>query len=174
MQNRTLRQLTAAGVIAAAYAALSLVLATITFGPVQCRISEALTLLPVISPAAIWGVTLGCAVTNGVGAATGANFLGLVDLLVGTAATLLAAGATRLLGKIRFGGLPWLSALPPILFNAVAIGGEWCYAMTGSINGAFWVFAGQIALGQLPPCLLGVWLVGLLERRSLQTIIEGK
>ena len=30
--------------------------------------------------------------------------------------------------------------------------------MTGSINGAFWVFAGQIALGQLPPCLLGVWL----------------
>ena len=89
-------------------------------------------------------------------------------------ATLLAAVATRLLGKIRFGGLPWLSALPPILFNAVAIGGEWCYAMTGSINGAFWVFAGQIALGQLPPCLLGVWLVGLLERRSLQTIIEGK
>ena len=55
MQNRTLRQLTAAGVIAAAYAALSLVLAPITFGPVQCRISEALTLLPVISPAAIWG-----------------------------------------------------------------------------------------------------------------------
>lgn len=113
MQNRTLRQLTAAGVIAAAYAALSLVLAPITFGPVQCRISEALTLLPVISPAAIWGVTLGCAVTNGVGAATGANFLGLVDLPVGTAATLLAAVATRLLGKIRFGGLPWLSALPP-------------------------------------------------------------
>ncbi len=174
MKNRTLRQITAAGVIAAAYAALSLVLASTTFGPVQCRVSEALTLLPVLSPAAVWGVTLGCAITNGVGAATGTNFLGLVDLPVGTAATLLAAVATRLLGKIRFGGLPWLSALPPILFNAVAIGGEWCYAMTGSINGAFWVFAGQIALGQLPPCLLGVWLVGLLERRSLQTIIEGK
>lgn len=174
MQNRTLRQLTAAGVIAAAYAALSLVLASITFGPVQCRVSEALTLLPVISPAAIWGVTLGCAVTNGVGAATGANFLGLLDILVGTAATLLAAVLTRLLGKCRFDGLPWLSALPPILINAVAIGGEWCYAATGSINVAFWVFAGQIALGQLPPCLLGVWLVGLLERRGLQTIIEGK
>lgn len=174
MQNRTLRQLTAAGVIAAAYAALSLVLAPITFGPVQCRISEALTLLPVISPAAIWGVTLGCAVTNGVGAATGVNFLGLLDILVGTAATLLAAVLTRLLGKCRFGGLPWLSALPPILINAVAIGAEWCYAATGSINVAFWVFAGQIALGQLLPCLLGVWLVSLLERRSLQTIIEGK
>lgn len=174
MQNRTLRQLTAAGVIAAAYAALSLVLASITFGPVQCRVSEALTLLPVISPAAIWGVTLGCAVTNGVGAATGANFLGLLDILVGTAATLLAAVLTRLLGKCRFGGLPWLSALPPILFNAVAIGAEWCYVMTGALNGTFWLLAGQIALGQLPPCLLGVWLVGLLERRGLQNIIEGK
>ena len=174
MKNRTLRQITAAGVIAAAYVALSLVLAPITFGAVQCRVSEALTLLPVLSPAAIWGVTLGCAITNGVGAATGANFLGMVDLFVGTAATLLAAVASRLLGKIRFGGAPWLSALPPILFNAVAIGAEWCYAATGSINVAFWVFAGQIALGQLLPCLLGVWLVTLLERRGLQTIIEGK
>ena len=171
MKNRTLRQITAAGVIAAAYAALSLVLASTTFGPVQCRVSEALTLLPVLSPAAVWGVTLGCAITNGVGAATGANFLGLIDLFVGTAATLLAAITSRLLGKIRFGGVPWLSALPPILFNAVAIGAEWCYAATGSINV---VFAGQIALGQLPPCLLGVWLIHLLERRGLQNIIEGK
>ena len=118
--------------------------------------------------------TLGCAITNGVGAATGANFLGLIDLLVGTAATLLAAITSRLLGKIRFGGVPWLSVLPPILFNAVAIGAEWCYAATGSINVAFWAFAGQIALGQLPPCLLGVWLIHLLERRGLQNIIEGK
>ena len=98
----------------------------------------------------------------------------MVDLFVGTAATLLAAVASRLLGKIRIGGAPWLSALPPILFNAVAIGAEWCYAATGSINVAFWAFAGQIALGQLPPCLLGVWLIHLLERRGLQNIIEGK
>ena len=102
MKNRTLRQITAAGVIAAAYAALSLVLASTTFGPVQCRVSEALTLLPVLSPAAVWGVTLGCAITNGVGAATGANFLGLIDLLVGTAATLLAAITSRLLGYHGF------------------------------------------------------------------------
>lgn len=174
MKNRTLRQITAAGVIAAAYAALSLVLAPITFGAVQCRVSEALTLLPVISPAAVWGVTLGCAITNGVGAATGTNFLGLLDIFVGTAATLLAAVVSRLLRRLRFGSVPWLSALPPILFNAAAIGAEWCYAMTGSINGSFWLFAGQIALGQLPPCLFGVWLVTVLERRGLQNIIEGK
>ena len=121
MKNRTLRQITAAGVIAAAYAAISLVLAPITFGAVQCRVSEALTLLPVLSPAAVWGVTLGCAITNGVGAATGANFLGLIDLFVGTAATLLAAITSRLLGKIRFGGVPWLSVLPPSARNGAML-----------------------------------------------------
>ena len=45
MKNRTLRQITAAGVIAAAYAAISLVLAPITFGAVQCRVSEAPALI---------------------------------------------------------------------------------------------------------------------------------
>lgn len=174
MKNRTLRQITAAGVIAAAYAALSLVLASITFGPVQCRVSEALTLLPVLSPAAVWGVTLGCAITNGVGAATGANFLGMVDLFVGTAATLLAAVASRLLGKIRIGGAPWLSALPPILFNAVAIGAEWCYAPPGRSMWHFGHLPGRSPWDNSPPCLLGVWLIHLLERRGLQNIIEGK
>ena len=174
MKQTSVNRMVKGAMIAALYVALGVVFAPISFRAVQMRVAEALTLLPVISPAAIWGVTLGCAVTNGVGAATGTNFLGLVDLPVGTAATLLAAITSRLLGKIRFGGVPWLSALPPILFNAVAIGVEWCYAATGSINVAFWAFAGQIALGQLPPCLLGVWLIHLLERRGLQNIIEGK
>ena len=140
----------------------------ITYGPIQCRFSEALCVLPFFLPETAWGLGVGCLIANLL------SPYGVLDIVVGSAATLLAAVATRLLGKIRFGGLPWLSALPPILFNAVAIGGEWCYAMTGSINGAFWVFAGQIALGQLPPCLLGVWLIHLLERRGLQNIIEGK
>jgi len=174
MKNRSLRQITAGGVIAAAYAALSLLLAPITFGPIQCRLSEAFTLLPVISPTAVWGVTLGCAITNAAGAVMGTNFLGALDIMVGTAATLLGALMTRTLRHVRFGGVPWLSALPPILVNAVFIGAEWCYAMTGALNGMFWAFAGQIALGQLVPCLLGVWLVRLLEQRNLQDIIEGK
>ncbi len=173
MQKKSLRSLAAGGVIAAAYAALSLVLAPLTFGAVQCRVSEALTLLPVASPASIWGVSLGCLITNAVGAGTGANFLGALDILFGTAATVAAALATRALGRFRFKGLPVLSALPPILINAAVIGAEWCWAATGSLSGAFWVFAGQIALGQLPPCLLGVFLVRELERRGLQNKIEG-
>lgn len=173
MKQSSLRQLAAGGVIAAAYAALSLVLAPIGFGPVQCRVSEAFTLLPVLSPSAIWGVTLGCVITNTVGVSTGANFLGAMDILFGSLATLVAALLSRALGRFRFKGLPLLSALPPILLNAVVLGGEWCWAMTGSLNGAFWLLAGQIALGQLLPCLLGSLLVKTLEARGLQYLIEG-
>ena len=144
MKNRTLRQITAAGVIAAAYAALSLVLASITFGPVQCRVSEALTLLPVISPAAIWGVTLGCAVTNGVGAATGTNFLGLVDLPVGTAATLLAALLTALLTK-ALGRKFWS------LCVAMVVGCAACYVL-GTIW--FMILTGADLVSALGWCVL--------------------
>lgn len=173
LDRNSLPQLTAAGMIAAAYAALALATAPFSFGAVQCRISEALTLLPVLSPAAVWGVTLGCVITNTVGAATGANFLGALDILCGTLATLAAAWLSRRWQGIRLHGMPLLSVLPPVLLNAVIVGAEWCWALTGELCGFFWLAAGQIALGQLPPCLLGAWLVHLLERRGLGNIIEG-
>ena len=171
--RNSLQQLTAAGMIAAAYAALALAAAPVSFGTVQCRISEALTLLPVLSPAAVWGVTLGCAITNTAGVSTGANFLGALDILCGTLATLAAAWLSRRWREIRFYGMPLLSVLPPVLLNAVIVGAEWCWALTGELCGFFWPVMGQIALGQLPPCLLGAWLVRLLERRGLGNIIEG-
>lgn len=76
--------------IAAAYTALSLALAPLSFGYAQVRVSEALTLLPLFSPNAVWGVTLGCALTNAVGAAMGVNF-GVADVVFGTLATLVSA-----------------------------------------------------------------------------------
>ena len=63
MKNSTLR-LTRGAVIAALYFALSAAVPVITYGPVQFRVAEALTLLPFFMPEAIWGVTLGCLLTN--------------------------------------------------------------------------------------------------------------
>lgn len=174
MRNNRLRSLAAGGVIAAAYAALSLALAPISFGPVQCRVAEAFTLLPVLSPAGVWGVTLGCVITNAVGVTTGANFLGALDIIFGSLATLFAALCSRALRNRRFHGYPLLAVLPPVILNAVIVGGEWCWAMTGSINGAFWLLAAQVGLGELPACLLGALLVKLLEKRGLQHMIEGQ
>lgn len=171
MVNRDpmLRRIVSGGVIAAAYAALSLALSPLSFGPVQIRLAEALTLLPVLYAPAVWGVTLGCAITNAVGAATGANFLGALDILAGSAATLLSALLTRALRDRRFRGLPLLASLPPVLVNAAVIGAEWCWATAGAFKlGLFALCALQIAAGQLLPCCaLGVALVRALEKRGL-------
>lgn len=98
-------------VVAALYAALTLLLQAISFGPVQFRVSEALTLLPVLLPQAIPGLTLGCLLANLLGGAT------IWDVAFGTLATLLAALLTRRLRRS-----PWLAALPPVACNAVIVG----------------------------------------------------
>ena len=96
------------GVIAGLYTALTLVLAPFSFGLVQCRMSEALTVLAAYHPAAVAGLTVGCALSNMVGLAMGANAAGALDILVGTLATGLAAVLSYRLRSIRWGGLPVL------------------------------------------------------------------
>ncbi|MFQ9681951.1 MAG: QueT transporter family protein [Ruthenibacterium lactatiformans] len=91
MKKTKTRTIVRCALIASLYTAVSLVLAPIAFGAVQARVSEAFTLLPVLVPDAVVGVTLGCFLTNLVGVFTGANVLGALDIVFGTAATLTAA-----------------------------------------------------------------------------------
>lgn len=107
-QTPNIRRMVVAAMIAAVYCAVSLLLLPLSFGAVQVRVSEALTLLPVLSPDAIAGVTLGCALTNALGSS-----MGLVDVAVGTSATLIAALMSWALRKTRVFGLPVASSLPP-------------------------------------------------------------
>ena len=107
----SVRDLTIAAVIAALYAAFTLLFAAISYGPVQFRVSEALTLLPVLLPQAVPGLTLGCLLANLLGSATP------WDVVFGTLATLLAAMLSR-----RFRKRVWLAAAMPVLCNAVIIG----------------------------------------------------
>lgn len=155
--------------IAALYAALCLALAPLSFGVIQVRAAEALTLLPVFSPTAVWGVTFGCALANLVGFMTGANILGFADVFFGTAATLAAALCTRGLRDIRTGGLPVLSALPPVLINAFVIGGELSILTVGSLAPKpFLINAAYVGAGQLISCLaLGLPMVHLLQKSGL-------
>lgn len=160
------RRLVRCALIAALYAAVSLALAPITYGMMQARVSEALTLLPVLTPDAVLGVTLGCFLTNLVGVFTGANILGVLDIVFGTAATLCAALCTRRLRRIRAAGLPLLAAVPPVLLNAVVIGAELTWLMSGAFNWQiFFVQAAWVALGQILSCfVLGLPLVRLIEK----------
>ena len=128
MKKISVRNLTRCSVMAALYAAVSIALAPISFGAVQMRVAEALTILPVFTPYGIYSVTLGCLITNAYGVAAGANILGAADILLGTAATYIAAVATRWLGRFRIKGLPVLATIPPIVTNALVVGAELTFA----------------------------------------------
>jgi uncharacterized membrane protein len=161
--------------IAALYTALCLALSPISYGMVQVRVAEALTLLPVFSPIAIWGVTLGCALSNLAGFMTGANILGFLDVFFGTAATLAAAIASYRLRNVKTLGLPVLSAIPPVVLNAVVIGAELTVLETGGFTPAvFAVNALYIAAGQAISCIaLGLPLVYVLGKTGVGGMIDG-
>ena len=112
MKNKTTKYLLQGAVIAAVYAVLTIVLAPISYGPMQVRISEALTVLPVFTPAAVPGLFVGCFVANMVGP------YGAVDMICGSAATLIAALLTY---KLK--DKTWLAPLPPVVLNGIIIGG---------------------------------------------------
>lgn len=151
--------------IAALYTAVSLALAPIAFGAVQARVSEALTLLPVLVPDAVVGVTLGCFLTNLVGVFTGANVLGALDIFFGTAATLAAALCTRRLARVRLKGLPIAAAVPPVLINAVVVGAELMWAFGPRTLEGFLLQAAGVAVGQVISCVvLGIPLVRVIEK----------
>lgn len=156
--------ITKQAMIAAIYAAVSLALAPITFGTVQARISEALTLLPVFGAQNIIGITLGCFITNLVGVFTGANILGWLDIIFGTMATLVAGFFTYSLRKVRLGKLPLAAAIPPIILNAAVVGMELCIVINGGFNAAvFAVQALSVGLGEALSVALGLVMVRVIE-----------
>lgn len=135
--------------IAAAYAGLTYLsnVFGLAYGPIQLRISEVLTLLPIFTPAAIPGLTIGCFIAN-IGSFNAA------DLVFGTAATLAAAILTRALRNVKIKGLPLLAMLPPVIVNAVIIGFE--IALFFLPQGfSFWGFiiSGlEVGIGELIVC----------------------
>ena len=96
--------------IAALYVVLTLIFAPISFGEMQVRISEALTILPMFTPAAIPGLFIGCVLANLLGGAV------VWDVIFGSLATLIGAVGGYLLRKNR-----WLVPLPTVLANGIIV-----------------------------------------------------
>lgn len=156
--NKT-KRLAVVCMLAAVYTALSVALAPISYGNIQCRVSEALTLLPMIYAPAVPAVTLGCFLTNLIGAMTGANILGLLDVAVGTFATGMAAYLTYKLREKKL-----LAASMPVIFNGVIIGAELGYVLfpesilTGSL-----ICGLEVAAGEALAVVLGLFLIKALS-----------
>ncbi len=102
--------MTQAAMIAAIYVVLTMVFAPFGFGQVQVRIAEALTILPVFTPAAVPGLFIGCMIGNILGGAIA------LDVVFGSFATLIGAAGTYLLRKNK-----WLAPIPPIVANVLIV-----------------------------------------------------
>lgn len=126
-----------AAIIAAVYAALTLALMPFSYGVMQIRVSEVLTILPFFTPAAIPGLFVGCFVSNLL------SPYGMIDLICGSGATLIAA-----IGSYLLRSKPFLVPIPPILANGVIIGSmlKLAYGVPVSLVGCMlWVALGEFA-----------------------------
>lgn len=165
MNTKNLARIT---MLAAVYTAVSLALAPISFSNIQVRFSEALTLLPLIWQPSIWGLTLGCFLTNLIGAMTGVNPTGLIDAVVGTAATFMAAWCTYKLRNRTLHGIPLLSIMMPVIFNAVIIGTELGFLFfPGNVLTGALICGLEVGIGELIAVIFGWFLIRALKRTSL-------
>ena len=140
--------ITQGAVIAGLYVALTVIFAPISFGPLQLRIAEALTILPLFTPAAIPGLFAGCLLANMIGGAV------VLDVVFGSAATLIGAAFGYLLRKNR-----WLVPIPAIAANTVIIPFVLKYGY--SVNVPLNLMFLYIAVGEFLGCYVLGELLGL-------------
>ncbi len=137
-KRNAIRSITLSAVIAAVYAALTMTLPMLSYGPVQLRFSEALTVLPFFLPEAVPGLFLGCVIAN-----------------------LFSPFGIKLKN-------PWLAPLPPVISNTVIIGAEiaWFETSFGPGFAASWAWNGfTVGIGELGACyVLGMLLLYLLPK----------
>lgn len=138
-ENEKTTFITQGAVIAAIYVVLVFVFYYWSFGPIQFRVAEALTILPVFTPAAVPGLFIGCLIANITGGAV------IWDIVFGSLATLIGAVGTYMLRKH-----PWAAPLPPILANTVIVPFVLKYAY--GTEGMLWYFMLTVGLGEVIVC----------------------
>ena len=158
MKKNKISLLTEGAMIAAVYAVLTLFFWQFSSMQIQVRISEALTILPYFTFSAVPGLTIGCLLFNVLSGAT------VLDVIFGTAATLLGAVGSYLIGKagqtIPFA--KFLVPIPPILANAIII--PWILKVAYNLSDAYWYLFATIGLGELISCgILGMILLFALR-----------
>ena len=152
MKSKKLVFICQAAVIAALYVVLTYVLSAFASGVIQVRVSEALTILPAFTPAAIPGLVIGCLLSNTL---TGCV---LLDIIFGSVATLIGA-----LGSYALRRHTWLVPIPPIVSNMIIVPFVLRYAY--GATDAFPFMIATVGAGEIISCyLLGMILYGALKK----------
>ena len=152
MKNKKLVFICQAAVIAALYVVLTYVFSAFASGVIQVRVSEALTILPAFTPAAIPGLVIGCLLSNTL---TGCV---LLDIIFGSVATLIGA-----LGSYALRRHTWLVPIPPIVSNMIIVPFVLRYAY--GATDAFPFMIATVGAGEIISCyLLGMILYGAIKK----------
>lgn len=157
MKKISTRTIAVSGIVAAAYAVITILTASFAYGPVQFRISEALCVLCWFEPPLAVGLFLGCLIANLF------STVSALDIVIGSAATLIAC---LLIAKCK---KPWMVPLPVIIVNAVMVGAELAFVYTPD---AFWsgfvLMGAQVGFGELVVMyVLGYPLLMVLKKRNI-------
>lgn len=159
-KKSNIMSLVTAAMLAALYVVLSFAINAfgLASGAIQVRISEALTILPYFTFSAVPGLTIGCLLFNVLSGAA------ILDIIFGTAATLLGAMGSYLIGKAGR-TIPWakfLVPVPPILSNAFII--PWVLKTAYGLSDAYWYLFATIGIGEIISCgILGMILLFALH-----------
>ena len=166
MNNRkNLLKLALCAVIAALYAAITILTAPLSFGLVQFRLSEALMVFCAVEPILGVGITLGCFLANLFSTVTA------LDAVVGTLATALACLWTSRCRKI------WMLPVPTVLLNAVLVGGMLAFVLfPDNVALGFCIAAAQVGFGELTVMvLLGLPLYRFVKKSNvMQRLFENR
>ncbi|HHT97112.1 MAG TPA: QueT transporter family protein [Clostridiales bacterium] len=158
MNNQKTQFIVNASMIASIYTVLVIMAAPISFGPIQFRIAEALTVLPFFTPAAIPGVTIGCFLSA---ILTGADIL---DIIFGTLATLIASTLSYKLRNNKY-----LVPLPPVISNALIIPWVLKYAYAEAMP--IYFMMASVAIGEVFACY-GLGLILLFSLKKINYIFK--
>ena len=153
MKNKKVLFLVQAAMIGAIYVVLNLLFQPFSFGQIQVRIAEALTILPIFTPAAIPGLFVGCLIGNILGGSI------LPDIIFGSLATLIGAIFTYLLREQS----KYLAPLPPTLANTIIVPFILYYAYGINLPIPFMMLT--VGIGEIISCgVLGMIVYASLEK----------
>ena len=154
MRSKRVKYITQAAMIAAIYVVLTLFISAfhLASGAIQIRISEALTVLPAFTPAAIPGLFIGCFISNLLSGGM------ILDVIFGSLATLIGACGTYLLRKWK-----WAVPIPPILCNMLIV--PFVLAYVYHLPGGVPYFMVTVGIGQIVSCgILGMIVYGIIAK----------
>ncbi|GAB6137864.1 QueT transporter family protein [Halanaerobaculum tunisiense] len=146
-------KLTKMGIIAALYVVITVVFSPISYGPIQVRISEGLTILPFFlgswAAVALW---IGCMIANFIGG------LGMIDIVFGSLLTLIAGLLTARSKNI------WLAGIPPVIINAFGV----ALILYYTLEVPYWMTTLYVGAGEaISVYLIGVFLIGKVLNKKI-------